>query len=260
MRIRVCLLIALSAAATLRGQTRPAQTSSSAPEVLKEEVFVRRVSAGATLSVMVLDWVPAKQENIISSSPVIDSLYSSSPASRRVGFGLTVQVALTERFAVNLGLLRRSVGYKKNSDIYQGVDNPVTAADERTHIVRNEDTRARLFDFPLLIRYYTKDRHVSGPRGFIQMGPVFRRVSRIRTAVDTTIGTGDRQCCDTTPARPDRSTVSGVTAGGGFQLIDQVGIRVVPEVRYTRWMGDTFKSPAVQPMRNQLEGLVSLTF
>ncbi len=45
-----------------------------------------------------------------------------------------------------------------------------------------------------------------------------------------------------------------------FQLIDEVGIRVVPGVRYTRWMGETFKSPATATQRNQIEAMISLTF
>jgi len=54
--------------------------------------------------------------------------------------------------------------------------------------------------------------------------------------------------------------VSGLVAGAGLQLLDGIGTRVVPEVRYTRWGGDTFKSPAVLHQRNQIEGMISLTF
>jgi len=37
-----------------------------------------------------------------------------------------------------------------------------------------------------------------------------------------------------------RRTIRGFVGGFGVQLIDPVGVRVVPEVRYTRWAGRSF--------------------
>jgi hypothetical protein len=270
MQKRLCLLAAVISCAALFGQTQtppakpapPAKSSSSGEgETLKEPVYVRRISLGVSLHVTVLDWIKKDQsENVVTSSPAFDGLYTGTNASRRVGFGLSAQVALTERFAVSLGVVQRSVGYKKNSDIYTGVDNPLTTADERKYTVRNEDTRAKLYDFPFLVRYYTKDRHVRGPRGFLQGGPVWRKVSKIRTGIDESINGADAVCCDYTPATPTRRGISGIIGGFGVQLIDDIGIRVVPEFRYTHWFNDTFKSPGIVPMRHQIEGMVSLTF
>lgn len=257
MKIKVCLFAALLSGAVLSAQS---QTPPAAPEVLKESAYVRRVSLGATLSVLALKTFRNGEENIVTSGPAVDSLYTASDFSRRIGFGGMVQVAVTERFAVNASVFQRRIGYRKNSDIFQGTDNPLTSADERTTVVKNEDTRARLFDIPVLVRYYAKDRHVSGPRGFIEAGAVLRRVSRITTATDTTINAGTTSCCDNTPATPASRTVRGLVAGAGLQFIDGIGIRVVPEVRYTRWAGDTFRSPAVLHQRNQIEGMISLTF
>jgi hypothetical protein len=221
---------------------------------------VRRFSAGATLSVLVLDLHKARTSNVVTASPAVDSLYNTTDASRRIGFGVTAQVRVTDRFAVNASLFRRSTGYKMTSDIYEGVDNPNTSADERRHTIRNEDTRARLFDLPVVVRYYAKDYQMSGPRVFFEGGVTLRRVSSIRTAIDTTVGTGDLQCCDNTPATPAKRTVRGFVAGLGVQLIDPYGVRVVPEVRFTRWMGRTFDAFSTATERNQIEGMISLTF
>lgn len=267
---RLSLLTAVIACAALHGQSQAPKTppaapatsrSSSEPETLKEPVYVRRITFGALLSVSVLEWLKANEsQNVVTTTPAFDGLYTGTNNSRRVGFGLISQVALTERFAVSVGVTQRSIGYKRNSDIYTGVDNPVTTADERTYTVHNEDTRAKLYDIPVLVRYYTKDRHVRGPRGFFEVGPTLRKVAKIKTAVDTSINSGDTKCCDYTPATPARRTVKGITAGFGVQLIDDIGIRVVPEFRYTHWMNDTFRTPGIRPMRHQLEGMVSITF
>lgn len=255
VRVVVASLAAVAACAQTKTQPPPAQM-----EVLKPGTFVRRFSIGVSLSVMGLPTVPKGDANIITTNPAADSLYSTTDASKRVGFGATAQVAITERFAVSGSVLIRKVGYKKNSDIYRGTDNPLTIADERTYVVQNEDTRARFMDIPVTVRYYFKDRHVSGPRGFVEGGAAIRRVSRVSTATDTTINNGDLSCCDNTPAPIARRQVHGLVAGAGLQFIDPVGVRVVPEVRYTRWSGTPFDSPSLSIQRNQIEAVISLTF
>ena len=146
------------------------------------------------------------------------------------------------------------------SNIYRGVDNILTVVDERTNTVHNEDTRAKFYDLPVTVRFYTKGRHEEGMRGFLEGGMALRRVSSIKTSIDTTINSGTTQCCDVTPARPNLRTARGVVAGAGFQLIDELGIRVVPGVRYTRWMGETFKASPTSTQRNQVEVTITLTF
>jgi hypothetical protein len=171
-----------------------------------------------------------------------------------------VQAAVTERFAVNVGFLLRRVGYKMNTDTLEGTDNPNTPQDDRIHTVKNEDTRAKFFDFPVAVRYYGKDRHTAGPRWFVEGGAALRHVSRIKTSVDTTVGAADTVCCSTTPAQPAVRTIRGFVGGFGVQLIDPVGVRVVPQVRYTRWSGRTFDAFSNRTELNQVEAMISLTF
>lgn len=258
MQMKSCLVVAMLSGLPLWAQNQ--NPPAPAPRELETPAYVRRFSVGATLSVLGLPMVRGRTDNIVTTTPVVDSLYTTTGATRRVGFGLTAQVALTNRFAVNAGVFRRSLGYKMNSDILQGTDNPNTTVDERTHIVQNEDTRAKLFDFPVTVRYYGKDRREPGARWFIEAGGVLRRVSQIRTSIDTTVNSGDTQCCDVTPANPGYRSVHGFVGGAGVQLIDPLGIRVVPEVRYTRWVDVMFANFSTGTNRNQLEAMISLTF
>ncbi len=256
MKIKACFVVALAAAGALCAQQPRPPVS-----ILKEPVYVRRLSVGATLSVLGLNPMRKNDVNVITDSPAVDGLYTTEGVSRRVGFGLTIQGAISERLAVNAGaFLRPNIGYKMTSDVYEGRDNPATAADDRTHVVRNEETRFRYYDFPVTLRYYGKDRHDPGPRWFVEAGGALRRVARIRTSIDETINSGDKTCCKTDPATPARQTIRGVVAGFGVQVIDPVGVRVVPQVRYTRWGADTFSSYSTVTQRNQVEGMISLTF
>jgi hypothetical protein len=46
----------------------------------------------------------------------------------------------------------------------------------------------------------------------------------------------------------------------GVHAVDPFGIRVVPEVRYTRWMGETWNMLSTKTSRNQIEAIISIGF
>ncbi|MFB3779661.1 MAG: hypothetical protein ACE141_18730 [Bryobacteraceae bacterium] len=264
MNMKVRIAGALIVCAALHAQTQQPSAPKPKPEpeeqVAKEDVYVRRFSGAITLSVLGLPLVPKNDISVQTTSPTVDALYSTGSKLRRVGYGGSVQVAVTERFAVSGGGFMRWISYGMTSDILEGTDNPNTIEDERKSTIKNEDTRARLYDFPVTIRYYGKDRHDPGPRFFVEGGGVLRRVARIRTSIDTTINAGDKVCCNTTPITPHRRDVRGVVAGFGVQVTDPIGIRVVPQFRYTHWMGDIFNSYSTVTRRHQIEAMISLGF
>jgi len=240
---------------------KPAQTARPAPRILKPHAYVRRFSLGATLTVQGLSTIKAGSYNLVTKTPPVDALYTTSNNSRRVGYGVTAQLALTERFALASGLYIRQIGYKMNTDAYFGVDDPTTVlVDERTYVVHNEDTRARVFDMPVLLRYYFKDRHEPGPRAFLELGGALRRTTDVSTWIDTSINSAAPTCCDFTPASVHKRTTPGVVAGFGVQVTDPIGIRIVPEVRYTRWFNEPFHAFSTTTRRDQIEAIISLTF
>ena len=257
MKTKLCLLAALLCGGHLHAQ--PAATLDSKQEPLPRPYF-RRVSFGATLSVMGLNVIPGKTTTNVTTAPPVDAAYTTTGASQRIGYGGVVQLAVTERFAVNISFLTRRIGYKMNSDVFTGIDNPTTPVDERKHTIRNEDTRARVYDLPVMIQYYGRDRHALKLRWFVEGGGSIRRVSSIKTSTDTTIGTGTTSCCDLTPTVPANRTVRGVVGGAGVYFKDDFGIHIVPEVRYTRWFNQTFQSFSTGIQSNQVEAMVSLTF
>jgi hypothetical protein len=250
MKRTVAIALTLLSGGALLAQK---QDSAPAQRVMDSESYVRRFSAGATLSVLGLTLIPGNTSNSVTTNPPVDSLYTTTNGSQRIGYGATAQVLITNRFAVNAGFFLRRIGYKMTSDILEG--NPVS-----THTVINEDTRARLYDVPVVLRFYGKDRYESGARWFVEAGGAIRRVSHIKTSIDTTVNDGTTSCCNVTPATPAHQTARGLVAGFGVQVTDPIGIRVVPEVRYTRWLNQTFNSFSTAMRRDQVEGMISLTF
>ena len=237
----------------------PAQLAAADQQPDPDPVYVRRISIGATLSVLATPLIPENSITTNTTNPVVQTALRTEATTKHVGYGGTVQLAISERFAVAASLYLRRIAYKQFIDIHTGVDNPNTLQDDRAYRASQEETRARLMDIPLVIRYYGKDRHDEGHRWFAQGGGVIRRVYKIGSSTQTTTGP-DTVCCDLTPVAPTNRIVRGAVIGIGGQFIDPIGIRVVPEVRYTRWFAEPFNKFTTATKRYQIEIGLSLTF
>jgi len=242
--------------------TKDTKASSAPAKKEKPPVYVRRASAGVSLSVLVLTAAHNRSDSTSTTSPAVATNWDTTARKQRVGYGITTQVRLTNRFAVVASPLFRKFGYEMTTIVTKGtVATTATATTTTTTTTTNEDTRATFIDVPVAVRFYTKSALQPGPRVFFDAGGVMRNVTRIRTGTNTTGNDGVLICCtNTTPATPSHRSVRGAVAGFGVQLIDPVGIRVVPEVRYTRWLADTFNAYTTRTQRNQIEATISLTF
>ncbi len=257
MQAKACVLLVFFSGGILCAQGQPPQgqppSSSSAPAVREPGGYVRRASVGATLSVLGLRLVPQRSLFTSTTSPAVSTGHDTTGASKRVGWGGVAQVAVTDHFAVAASVLFRRIGYQRTTTVIVGT---TTTKITTTH----EDTHAKLTDFPVTVRYYAKSRHDPGPRWFAEGGAALRSIGHIRTSIDTTDNSGTNTCCEITSATPAHRSVRGLVAGLGVQLIDPVGVRVVPQVRYTRWMADTFNAFSTRTQRHQIDATISLTF
>ena len=148
---------------------------------------------------------------------------------------------VTSRMVLYSILLLSKIEYNTIREVTTFIVDPFENVLLETQLVSgDETTSARLWDIPLLFRYYTKSRFNRGPRVFFEGGAVVRRVTDINTSIETLTSTTNLNvedmtaCCDKSPARVANPNALGGAAGIGFQLIDDVGIRVVPGFRYTR--------------------------
>ena len=170
-----------------------------------------------------------------------------------------IQFAIVERISVNINALYRKAEYNSTRQDVAGVDNPNTPQDDRTLTTIEGWTRARYLDIPVLGRVYNKGRHERGNRWFVEAGPSLRTVRKVKTTLTTT----DNDLKVTTadgPLTQFRRNAVGITAGLGAQFIDPVGTRVIPEVRYTRWLGLNLDVFGAHSRRDQIEFVFSLAF
>ncbi len=206
--------------------------------------------------------IPGKSDSITNTAGTINTEDQTTGASSRIGYGITGQVRITNHFAVDLSAIYRRIGYELNNTvtattttILNGITTSTTSTTS-TH----QDTRAHLFDIPLELRYYSSARRPDGPRWFVEGGGAWRVSTGIRTSTDVTDTSGVTTCCTNTPVTPAHHSTIGMVGGAGIQLIDPLGIHVVPEVRYTRWMDQIFQNGTTTTTQNQLDASISLTF
>jgi hypothetical protein len=250
----------MSVATIAFAQEPVSQPPAGTPTVfLEERAYVRRFTAGISLSLTPLNLF-AKETitHKIDGSVPIEFVSNPDPDSNRIGFGLMLQYALNERWAVNVTPTYRPMSFHAVIRRYEGVDNSSTFFDERTIFEINEDTKGRFIDIPLMARYYTKDRHDGGGRWFIEGGPTMRLTQQVRTARATQALSGPLTN-DNIPLRAKKNT-TGATIGIGGQLIDDFGIRTAPQVRYTYWFNKPFDDYHGRTRGSQIEVLLTFSF
>jgi len=228
-----------------------------APQPTEGQSFLRRFSLGLRISTMGLDLLEKK--NTTLSYTALEYDYSPESKSARVGGGPALEFRATPKLFFSVDLLYHRFGYKTTTETYTGVDDTNTSTDERKKTTVLQKTRAGFWDVPILARYSVFNLPGEGKKAFVHAGFVLRRVRGIHTATETT-NPDSTTCCTETPATPSHRSVRGVVAGAGLRLVDDFGIKVIPEVRYTRWLADTFTGPTAQARKGELQILVGITF
>jgi Outer membrane protein beta-barrel domain len=241
--------------------TVPSTGTSSSSQSLDINDTGRRFTGGLTLSVLGFSLIPGRTSTVDNSSTV-STEYQTQSASERIGYGLTGQVRITNHFSVDIGALMRKAGYQFTTTVTTTTTtilNGVTSSTTST-VITHQDTRARFFDFPLTVRYYSGAKRPNGPRWFAEGGGAWRWSNGVRTSSDTTDDAGVNTCCTFPAVPPAHKSGIGMVAGVGLQFIDPFGIHVVPEVRYTRWIDQVFDNLTTHTFQNQLDASISLTF
>ena len=191
----------------------------------------------------------------------MDSI-SSSGASSRIGYGLTAQAAITEHFAVAVGGYLRRIGFSSSDSITTTVTTFINTIPQTNTTVTSTNTSAntRLLDIPFMLRYYSKERHTAGNRWFLELGGAYRDSFRLRSFMSSTDSSGNVTCCTHNVVTPPHKSSLGYLGGAGAQFIDPFGIRVIPEVRYIRWINQIFEDSTTHTQRNQVEANLTLSF
>ena len=235
------------------GQNPPAP--STAGEKSGEESPRRwsigfRVRSLPVRSFSVMDNGHAMNTTTVSKT-VYDLNYTTTSKSFLLGGGIAFEAPISRRTVLSAEVIFSRLRYDGVLDQYWGTDDPNTSNDERSHLNATENTKARLFDVPVLLH---RSLSSSGLLAHLYLsgGATVRNVSSVRTTNNITNADGTT-ANNQIQAQVSKRTLIGATAGIGFRFIDEFNIKVTPEIRYTRWNAETFSMNSTQSPRNQLE-------
>lgn len=247
-------------AALLLGATQLLCAQDAGQEQAPEsESFLRRFSVGGRMTVLGTNAMNSGEMTRSTSEPPATVATTTGSDSKRIGGGVTLEFALTDRISVGADLLYKRAGYDRAVTRTEGVDDSSTTTDERSITQNLENTRADYWDLPILARFYNKARGEGGARIFALGGVAFRRANAIKTVREVVRADGLSDTYDT-PIEASNKTVSGVVVGAGVQLMDDIRFKFTPELRFTRWFRSTFDNAPTQSSKNQVELVLGLTF
>ena len=207
-RTRVFSALVLIALCALAPLTLSAQAEPEEEEEDFGPVYVRRFSAGARLRYLPLETIDSGTLNRAVTDTVLFRAVND-PQSAHFSYGMTTQVAVTNKWAVAVEALTHRIKYQEMRDVTTFFIDPFDNILLETQLeTEDENTVARIWDIPILLRYYNKSRYTRGARVFFEGGLTVRRLTNIKTAIETTFSTTDFEtpdstdCCDRTPIEP----------------------------------------------------------
>lgn len=213
-------------------------SSSSVPEIHEQTLPRIWVGISANMS-------PLKLFTSSSSTDSNGDTTSTTVANGEAGGGLNINLHLLHNYWLNVG-----------GSYYFGGYDTTNAINDTAGTLYVERTRARIIDFPVLVRY-------AGPRfrwnrnSFYELGGTLRLATSIDVH-ETAVDTSGYICCAPPTSTHFKRETEGIAVGTGLVFKDDFGIKSAPEIRYTRYLNSAIAGPTVGTMRNQLE--IALTF
>lgn len=227
------------------------QESSSAPVPEEAPTGIRRFSFGAVVAGYPFNPLHNVTETFTDTTPSVPADYSISTSNNylRIGIGPVVEFAVSRRFSLVGQLFYHRLDYTQVTQITQGaLSEGITA-----------NSRATLWDVPAMVRYRGLREEGVLSHIYFAGGGSFRDTTSIRSNTLTNFPNGTNST-STAPIRPSAPVLGGAVAGAGMRFVDDFGIKVEPELRYTRWIGRTFDAESTRSSPNQIELDLAITF
>ena len=229
-----------------------------APRRRSPRVEFERFAVGVRLGYQITAQITEGKDEQTSTStnPATKFTATSEPQQDNWGVGAGFQVNLLPRWGVTADVIAHSIRFKTGTRIERN-----RTATRPAQLLSNEFvvTEANHWDIPILVRYY-----LNGPRQrarpFISGGMGMRLVRNAKATRE--IGDLDRGESEFVEITPDVATerTMGLVGGLGFELIDDVNLKLSVEGRYMRWQDKTFEMGLANALRNHVEIVLGLSF
>lgn len=191
-----------------------------------------------------------------ATNPATIFTVTSEPQQDAWGVGAGVQFNLRPRWGITADLIARSIRFRTGTRI----DRAQTATRSK-QLLSNEflRTSANHWDIPVMVRYY-----LNGPRQrarpFISGGVAMRMVRNAAAEREIVDVDGDESQFLYPSPQVVTDRTMGAIAGLGFELIDDINLKLSVEGRYARWQDKTFEMGFANSLRNHVEIVLGLSF
>ena len=238
--------------AGLDGQQDPA------PQRRSPRVEFERFSVGVRLGYHITAQITEGKDEQRSTSTNPPTLFhaSSEPQKDAWGIGGGAQFNILPRWGITGELIAHSVRFKTGTRVERS-----QTATRGKQLLSNEFvvTEANHWDIPVTARYY-----LNGPRQrarpFVSGGAAIRMVRNAKATREIgSIDGGESEFVTITPD-VNAMTTMGLVGGLGFELIDDINLKLSVEGRYMRWQEKTFEVGLANALRNHVEIIVGLSW
>jgi hypothetical protein len=219
----------------------------------------RRFNFGARADFIALKQFDTQTQTGSTTQPIADYTYSGSSTSSHYAGGPVFEMRLRKHIWLGAELSFHHASYAQVTDIRTGLADPNLGTDNRPLTILTDNTTANYWDIPILVRFRGLRESGRLKRFYPLVGGTYRHVGRVRTGNDTVNADGSTDYNEI-PDVPVHRNLFGFTAGIGFRLVDELGIKVVPEIRFTRWFSDTFNGLSYTSSPNQAQAGIGITF
>lgn len=233
-----------------------------APAVLGAEDGLEdthRYQIGGRVQAFPLRLFEVKSLTKSTTQPIADYTYNSSTKSQKATLTPTFEYRLNSRWSVGTDFMLHHANYVEKEEIRTGKKDPNASTDDRKVTTITQTTKANYWEMPILARYYGLRSSGILKKAYAIGGLGFRHVGRVRTGNEYSYADSTTDYNEA-PARPSRQNQFGAVAGIGLRFIDDFKLKIMPEVRYTRWAGYTFEGQSYKSVQNELRVGFGISF
>ena len=211
-----------------------------------------------------VDYIPFRMFNTSTATastlkPIADYTYTGSTKSPKFAFGPIFEMRLSKHLSIGAELSFHHAAYTQLTQIRSGKKDPNAGTDNRLLATITENTKATYWDVPILVRYRGLRDSGLFKRFYPLAGITYRHVGNVKTSNEF-INADASTDYNEKPAAVAHSSQIGFTGGIGYRFVDELGIKIIPEIRFTRWMNHTLEGLSYGSSPNQAQAGLGITF
>lgn len=195
----------------------------------------------------------------MTTPPVASYSYFPSNGSQKAALAATFEYMFTPRLSAGADFYLTHAKFTLTTQVRSGLPSPNAGVDDRPLTTYAESSNADYWVFPMLARYGGVRSHGFLSHLYVAAGGEYRHVGRVRTGTDIYYPDGTTGYTEIA-ALPTNSNQIGGVIGLGLRMLDDLGIKVSPEIRFIRWTNSTFEGPGYHSQMNQAEGGIGFSF